>query len=269
VSGYLARLLTRAAPAGVAEAPLGGEVRPAAVDGPRADADPFEATIVDPPEWPSTARSDVAPIASPIVTTPLRAAPSEPDQERQSPLPIVPPAPLVPPPPARGRDVAPPSPAEPIEETTIAETLRPAPPAERAHPAPVSEIMARVETEPIDERLAIADRFMSGVLPAALLPPPSVRIEKTREIVLEHSEPPTLQPTSSAAPIEPATPYGSEHDAPAANSLVIGRLSVTVVPPAPVPLPRPNAQSSAASRVVVVRDSGAVAAGVPSFSRFG
>jgi hypothetical protein len=253
MSGYLTRLLARAAPPDAVPAASSADVHPPVTDEPRADADPFETTIVDPLEWPSTTRPDVSPPPMLIAHVSLR----EPGWQREDarhaaapPRPLESPAhPAIP----DGRTEPTPQQA-PLDAITIAETLRPAPAAEPApSKAPEPESPPAMTPRPLDDGLAIADRFMSSVLPPALLPPPAARQDYAREIVRERDEVRTTQVVSEVRPITPPTPAPS--------------LTVTVVPP-PQAAPARPASSTSDSRVVVVRNGGVPPPGVPSFSRF-
>ena len=269
MSGYLTRLLTRAAPVDAVPPTPSVDVHPPVLDEPRADADPFETTIIDPLEWPSTTRSDGSPPPMPSGHVSLREPGEQRGDARHATAPLrpleLPERPAIP----DGRTEPTPRPA-PLDAITIAETLRPAPAAEPA-PSKAQEPESPPVMTPrrVDDGLAIADRFMSGVLPPALLPPPVPPQDYTRELVRERDEIRTTQVVSEVRPIRPPTPAPSpEPDAPASTGLVIGSLTVTVVPPPQAAPPRP-ASSTPDSRVVVVRNAGVSPPGVPSFSRFG
>lgn len=267
MSGYLARLMARAAPAGAAPAGSAVEVQPPALDEPRRDADPFETTVIDSPEWPSTTPPHAAPAAMPIAKVSVREEGAQRQDTRRA---TAPPPPLESPAPALpdGRTTPPPRQA-PIDAITIAQTLRP---AASADPAPAAASQPDPPPEPtprhVDDGQAIADRFMSSVVPPALLPPPMPRQEHAREVARHISEVRTTEAGAAVRPLVPPTPPSSpEPDPPANTGLVIGSLTVTVVPPTQAAPARPSSPTTD-SRVVVVRNPGVAPAGVPSFSRF-
>jgi hypothetical protein len=268
MSGYLTRLLARAAPAVSEQALPVDAVHPRTAEPSRLDADPFENTVIDPPVWPSAAPSIAAPpsraaMAAPVVgrSVPDRVSAPEPSpagpRDTQSPLA---------PPRDRRIDASAPERVD-ADAPSIAETLRPVTQVQPAmHETPAAVAPMPAEPRPVVDRLTIADRFMSTVLPAPLLPS-EVHVEHTREVVRETTDVRTAGPVITPM-IQPAARAITGDIDPPAAGLVIGSLRVTVVPPAAAPAAAAARPATASPRVVVNR-SAPPAPGVPAFSRFG
>jgi len=265
---YLARLAERAA---LATPPL------LPVAGTGAVADPFE-TIAPMESAPVAARAPEtrsAPLNPPVPPPPTRTVapppvpvetPIAPKREtvvrervvetiRPTPPPNAEPPRTVPAP----RTMDEPPPLQPSSPPSIERVLSPAPP-EKADAGETSERVRIVEQQREQQQLLRkADAFMGALLdrrPPAPAEPES-RLEETRPALeprIEREPAPRLQPQpqQQRMPEPPPEP----------PSLVIGKLTVEVVSPAPpAPPQRP--------RIVVVRGAGAGRPPFPSSRRFG
>jgi hypothetical protein len=256
------------------------------------------ATLAAPPATPA---AEAGAVADPFETVaPLeQAAPSAPpraQETRSAPLPppvAPPPVQTAAPPPAPGEPPPAPKLETVVRERIVETTVRPpAPPAVETSPAPaqarapeepvvlpppVAPPIERVVTQStveekriVEERgredqqlqqqlLRKADAFMGQLLdrrpPAPTPEPPAERAPAVLEPRIERESAPRLQPGQPRPPIH--------ESAPEPPSLVIGRLTVEILPSAPAAAPsRPP--------IVIVR--GARGAGRPSFPssrRFG
>jgi len=269
VSGYLASLLTRAGPAVELDSRAPADIEPSVATDAASEGNPFETTVYDAPTWPASTpigRQVSAPeqVTRPEADGPTRAVPVEPPTRGREHTASFPP-------PRTTSEVAEPRVIRAVErdEVPIAQTLRPAAEPEPSHADATIETPGAVAEPPASrgvDPLAIADRFLAQVLPPALLPP-EVRIETTREIARESSEP-IVVPSVEPRVLEPPIASPADLLEPPAPSLVIGSLRVNVIPPAPAAVaPAPRATSVPAT--VVIRHAGGPAPGVPSFSRFG
>lgn len=266
---YLARLAERA----VLAAP---PVTPAAVDA-GAVADPFETVAPleqSPPSAPRAQETQSAPLTPPpAAQPPMQTAAPQPAPDEHSPAPKLetvvreqivertvrapaPPVPEPPPAPAQTRTA---------EESPFLQP--PVPPVlERVVVEPALEAKRNDEKRIVEERreqqqlLRKADAFMGQLLdrrPPAPPPPasPAERAPAMLEPPIEREPAPRLQPAQPRPPVQ--------ESAPEPPSLVIGRLTVEVVPSAPAPAP-PRAP------IVVVRATrGAGRPSFPSSRRFG